>query len=102
MAPEIDQTVFSRSDFSLKLSRRQCRKQFVRSFHVGFPPAECRVDERLLCCHSFTCLPFGPIACPPSSQFLPSSGKINLRGPHPHLHRSRALLRCRVPTIPPN
>src|ERR1700680_4623046 len=70
MAPEIDQTVFSWSHFLLKLSR-QCLKQFVRSLHVGFPPAKCRIDERLLCCHSFACLPCVRIACPQSSYFLP-------------------------------
>src|ERR1700681_2687914 len=51
MAPEIDQTVFSWSNFLLKLFRRQAPKQFVRSFHVGLPPAECGIDERLLCSH---------------------------------------------------
>src|SRR5712672_3224512 len=57
MAPEVDQAVFSWSNFLLKLFRRQTPKQFVRSFHVGFPPADCGVDERLLSSHSFTCLP---------------------------------------------
>src|ERR1700694_2611379 len=51
MAPEIDQTGFSWSNFLLKLFRRQSPKQFVRSFHVGLPPAECGIDERLHCIH---------------------------------------------------
>src|SRR6266852_3551234 len=75
MTPEIDQTVFSWSNFLLKLSRRQCLKQFVRAFHVGLPPAERGVDERSLCSHSFTCLSFGRIACPQSILFLPFLGK---------------------------
>src|SRR5579864_2768674 len=53
MAPEIDQTVFSWSNFLFKLSGRQVPKQFVRSFHVGLPPAEGGVDERLLCSHLY-------------------------------------------------
>src|ERR1700676_1530120 len=52
MGPGIDQTVFSWSNFLLKLFRQQAPKQFVRSFHVGLPPAECGIDERLLCSHS--------------------------------------------------
>src|SRR5580700_5206951 len=52
MAPEIDETVLSWSNFLLQLFRRQAPKQLLRSFHVGLPPAECGIDERLLCSHS--------------------------------------------------
>src|SRR6266478_4493565 len=76
MAPEIDQAVFSRSDFLLKLSRRQCPKQFVRLLRVGLPPTECGVDERLLCSHSFTRLSFVRFACPQLNLFLPLLRKL--------------------------
>src|SRR5713226_1090105 len=97
MAPEIDQTVSSRSDFLLQLFRRQCPKQFVRAFHVGLPAAERGADERPLCIHSFSCLSFGKIACPQSTcscltweNYPPRSahggssptGVATLRGPH--------------------
>src|SRR5690349_25020282 len=75
MTPEIDQTVSSWGDFLLEFSRRQRPKQFVRSFHVGLPPAERGVDEGPLRGHSFTCLSFGRIACPQPSLFLPLLGK---------------------------
>src|SRR6266852_8265417 len=71
MAPEIDQTVFSWSNFLFKLSGRQVPKQFVRSFQVGLPPTEGGVDERFLCGHSFTRLSFARSACPQSILFLP-------------------------------
>src|SRR5580692_6710423 len=92
MAPEIDQTVFSWSDFLLKLSRRQRLKQFIRPFHVGLPPPECRVDERLLGSHSFTCLPFGRIVCPQSSLFLSrasSSSKVSRSARRFHCRRCK-------------
>src|ERR1700730_15077638 len=77
MAPEIDQTVFSWSNFLFKLSGRQVPKQFVRSFHVGLPPAEGGVDERSLCGHSFTRLSFARIAFPQSILFLPLLRKVS-------------------------
>src|SRR5260370_26682277 len=80
MPPEIDQTVSSGSNLLLKLLGRQAPKQFVCSFHVGLPPADCRVDERLLSSHSFTCLPFGRIASPQSSLFLPRVSASSLKG----------------------
>src|SRR6266852_3781412 len=82
MAPEIDQTVFSWSNFLFKLSGRQVPKQFVRSFHVGLPPAEGGVDERFLCGHSFTRLSFARIACPQSILFLPLLRKLSSGSRH--------------------
>src|SRR5882724_1277037 len=101
MAPEIDQTVSSRSDFLLQLFRRQCPKQFVRAFHVGLPAAERGVDERPLYIHSFSCLSFGKIACPQSTCSC-LSWENYPRGPDMGVHHQRALLRCGVPMIPPD
>src|SRR6266436_3492401 len=81
MAPEIDQSVFSWSNFLFNLSGRQVPKQFVRSFHVGLPLAEGGVDERFLCGHSFTCLSFVRIACPQSILFLPLLRKLSSEVP---------------------
>src|SRR5580692_7807893 len=52
MAPEIDQAVFSWSNFLLQLFRRQIPEQFLRSLHIGLPPAQRGVNERLLRSHS--------------------------------------------------
>src|SRR5712691_13280862 len=91
MTPEIDQTVFSWSNFLLKLSRRQCLKQFVRPFHVGLPPAECGVDERILCSH--------PLPAFHLDELRMLSRACSCR--ESPLHRLGAR-RCLVPMIPPN
>src|ERR1700733_1358619 len=52
MAPEIDQAVFSWSNFLLQLFRRQIPEQFLRSLHIRLPPAQRGVNERLLRSHS--------------------------------------------------
>src|SRR6266478_5538649 len=57
-----------------RLSRDRQRNGFVRSFHVGLPPAEGGVDERFLCGHSFTRLSFARIACSQSILFLLTFG----------------------------
>src|SRR5260370_28007607 len=80
VATEIDQTVSSWSNLLLKLFRRQASKQFLCSFQVGLPRAESGIDERLLRSHSFTCLPFGRIASPQSSLFLPRVSASSLKG----------------------
>src|SRR5580692_8589292 len=52
-------------------------QKFVRSFHVGLPPAERGVDERPLRSHSFTCLSFPSV---PSFGPAKSSSRSNAAG----------------------